>query len=169
MAALTVGDYEIVELKVLRGMKELRATLTLGFGRADCWLFGELSERILHETVLKSKGAQENWQVVKDNLLQLHEPFTLILRKLGRCYRISARLNREIVIELQYKKEIYRKRKQEQAWKYEFRNATCVCRNGGRKAKAHLELMLVRNLNGNKNLHCCVISKTLNKKKVGIG
>lgn len=51
---------------------------------------------------------------------------------------------------------------------YEFRNATCVCRDDGRKAKTHLELMLARNLNANKNFYCCV-SKTLNKKNVGLG
>ena len=107
---MTVGDHEIVELKMLRGVTELsRAALTLGFRRVGCGLFRELAEGILYEAAQKGKGAQENWQVLKDNLLQLHEQSILILRKLGRCYRRSAWLNRELVTELQHKKDIYRR------------------------------------------------------------
>lgn len=48
MAALIVGDYEIV--KMLRGTKELRrAALTLGFRRAGCGLFRPPAEGTLCE------------------------------------------------------------------------------------------------------------------------
>lgn len=55
----------------------------LGFRRAGCGLFRELAEGFLYEAAWKGKRAQENWQVFKDNLLQLHEHSILILKKLA--------------------------------------------------------------------------------------
>ena len=42
-----------------------------------------------------------------------------------------------------------------------------VCRDGGRKAKAHLKLTLAGHVKGNKKSFCCYISsKRLNKESV---
>lgn len=80
--SLDCGACEMVELKRQRRVKELRrAAQTLGFRRAGCGLFRELTGEILYRAALKDKEVQETWQ---GNLLQLHEQATLMLRKLGR-------------------------------------------------------------------------------------
>lgn len=64
------------------GSEGAESSTDLGFRRAGCGLFGELAKGFLYEAASKGKGDQENWQVLRDNLLQLHEQSILILKKL---------------------------------------------------------------------------------------
>lgn len=64
---------------------------------------------------------------------------------------------------------VYRRWKQQQAAKEEFKNIAWACRGGVRKAKTQMELRLARDVTGNKVSFCLYInSKRLNKESVGL-
>ena len=54
-----------------------------------------------------------------------------------------------------------------QATKEEFRNIAWACRDGVRKAKAQLELILARDTKGNKESYHYINSKKQNRENVG--
>lgn len=60
-------------------------------------------------------------------------------------------MNKEYLAKLKHKKEAYRGWKQGQLTWEEYRDTVRAARDGGRKAKAQMELNLARNLKGNKN------------------
>lgn len=58
----------------------------------------------------------------------------------------------------------YRRGKQGQATKEEFRNIAQTCRDAVRKAKAHIKVMLTGNSKSNqKSCFCCISRKMLNE------
>ena len=59
-------------------------------------------------------------------------------------------VNKELLTKLGHKKEVYKSWKQGQVTQEEYRDTVQLCRDGVRKAKAHLELNLARDVKGNK-------------------
>ena len=71
-------------------------------------------------------------------------------------------------MELQHKKAAYRRWKQGQATKEEFRNFPQVCRDGVRKDRTQLQLRLIKDIKGNQNFCSYTGSKKLNTGNVGL-
>jgi len=63
--------------------------------------------------------------------------------------RRQTRANTVLLTELKHNKEIYRWWKEGQAIWEEYKDIVHSCRNGVRKAKAQLELMLMKEVKGN--------------------
>ncbi|CAM5119228.1 unnamed protein product [Eretmochelys imbricata] len=84
-------------------------------------------------------------------------------RKNSKYGRQPAWLNSEILADLKYKKEAYKKWKIGQMTRYEYKNIFRGCRSEIRKAKSHLELQLARDVKSNKKGFFRYVS---NKKKV---
>ena len=59
-------------------------------------------------------------------------------------------VNKELLTKLGHKKEVYKSWKQGQVTQEEYRDTVQLCRDGVRKAKAHLELNLARDVKHNK-------------------
>ncbi|XP_074664130.1 uncharacterized protein LOC141916003 [Strix aluco] len=153
---------EIVELKkILRGvMKESSRSWTSAYSGNN---YVESHERRLFGVKELRKA-----QVCNESILQAQEQATLILRKTSRHTRRSVWLNWEPMMELQPKMAAYRKWKEGQATKEEFRNFPQVRRDGVRKARTQLQLRLVRDVRGNQNFYSYAGSKKLNTRNVGL-
>lgn len=64
----------MVELRILRAGRRVKSNITtLDFRRADFDLFRDLHGRVLWDKALEGRGAQENWLLLKDQLLQDQE------------------------------------------------------------------------------------------------
>lgn len=114
------------------------------------------------------KGAQESWQVFNEGILQAQQWAILILGKTSRHTGRSLWLNWEPMMEPQHKKAAYRRWKQEQAAKEEFRNFPQVCRDNIKKARTQLQLRLVKDIKGNHNFCNYTDSKKLNTANIGL-
>jgi len=71
-------------------------------------------------------------------------------RALGQMVKGSAWLNKELLAELRWKRKVHGMCKEGQATWEEYRNVVRACRDVTRKAKAHLELKLARDVKNNK-------------------
>ncbi|KFO15066.1 hypothetical protein N312_07407, partial [Balearica regulorum gibbericeps] len=140
---------------------------TLACRRADFGLFRDLLGRVPWDKALKGRGAQESWLRFKDHLLQAQERCILTKRKSGKNAERPTWMNEELLGKLKHKKEAYRGWKQGQvAWE-EYRGIVIVARDQVRKAKALLELNLVRDIKGNKNFHRYISDKRRTRENVG--
>ncbi|KAK4831262.1 hypothetical protein QYF61_016732 [Mycteria americana] len=73
-SSLGCCDHEIVEFNILRALRRVHSKLTtLDFRRADFGLFRGLLGRVQWDKALEGRGAQENWLIFKDVLLQAQE------------------------------------------------------------------------------------------------
>ncbi|KAK4816298.1 LOW QUALITY PROTEIN: hypothetical protein QYF61_014596 [Mycteria americana] len=72
------------------------------------------------------------------------------MQKSNKGSRRPAWMTRELLTKLRYEQEVYDKWKQGQVTQEEYRDTVQSCRDEIMKAKAHLELNLVRNVKGNK-------------------
>ncbi|KFQ96524.1 hypothetical protein Y956_02301, partial [Nipponia nippon] len=125
---------------------------TLDFRRADFDLFRDLLGRVPWDKALEGRGAQESWLIFKVHLLQAQERCIPRKRKSGKNTRRPAWMNKQLLDKLKLKKEAYRGWKQ---WKglvswEKYRDTARLCMDGIRKAKAWLELNLVRDAKNNK-------------------
>lgn len=59
-------------------------------------------------------------------------------------------MKKELLTKLGHKKKVYTSWKQGQVTQEEYRDTVQLCRDGAKKAKAHLELNLARDVKGNK-------------------
>jgi len=99
---------------------------------------------IPQETALEGKAAQESWVIFK-HTYSGHKNCPFLSNRHGRR---QAWMNMELLTELRHGKETYRLWKGgHAAWK-EYKNIAHSCRNGVRKAKAQLELMLAKKVKG---------------------
>jgi len=59
------------------------------------------------------------------------------------------KVNKELLTEVRHKKGVYKSWKRGQVTQEEYRDNVQLCRDGVRKAKAHLEMNLVKDVRGN--------------------
>ncbi|CAM5131267.1 unnamed protein product [Natator depressus] len=119
--------------------------------------------KIPWENNMRGKGVQESWLYFKESLLRLQGQTIPTCRKNSKYGRRPAWLNSEILADLKYKKEAYKKWKVGQMTREEYKNIARACRSDIRKAKSHLELQLARDVKSNKKGFFRYVS---NKKKV---
>ncbi|CAM5078437.1 unnamed protein product [Natator depressus] len=112
---------------------------------------------------MRGKGVQESWLYFKESLWRLQGQTIPMCRKNSKYGRQPAWLNGEILADLKYKKEAYKKRKLGQMTREEYKNFAQACRSEIREAKSHLELQLARDVKSNKKGFFRYVS---NKKKV---
>ena len=113
--SLGCSDHERVEFKILRAARRAHSKLTtLDFRRADFGLFRDLLYREPWYKGLEGRGAQENWLIFRDHLLQGQDGCVPTKRKSGENTRRPAWMNRELLDNVKHKKDAYRAWKQ--AW-----------------------------------------------------
>ena len=71
---------------------------------------------------------QESWLIFKDHLLQAQEWSILIIKKQSKGVRRPAWMNMELLTELKHEKEAYKRQKQGQVTRQEYRAAVQACR-----------------------------------------
>jgi len=77
-------------------------------------------------------------------------------------------LNKELLAELMWKRKVHGMWKEEQATWKEYRNVVRACRDATRKAKAHLELNMARDVKNNKKgFFNCISCKRKARDNVG--
>ncbi|KFV20372.1 hypothetical protein N340_07678, partial [Tauraco erythrolophus] len=141
---------------------------TLVFRRADFGLFRDLLGKVPWEKDLEGRGAQESWLVFKDHLLQAQEQCIPTKRKSGKKARKTAWMNKELLDQLECKREAFRGWKQGQVAREEYREIVQATRDQVRKAKALIELNLARDIKGNKkSFYRFVGDKRRTSKNVG--
>ncbi|KGL74422.1 hypothetical protein N309_09388, partial [Tinamus guttatus] len=123
---------------------------TLDFKRANFDLFRELLGGIPWARVLEGKGVQESWLLFKHHFLQAQDPCIPIRKKSRKAGKRPAWMGKELLGKLNEKKSTYITWKKGQATWEEYRNIVRKCRGATRKAKAHLELELARDVRGNR-------------------
>ncbi|KGL78095.1 hypothetical protein N309_02912, partial [Tinamus guttatus] len=123
---------------------------TLDFKRANFDLFRELLGGIPWARVLEGKEVQESWLLFKHHFLRAQDWCIPIRKKLGKAGRRPAWMGKELLGKLNKKKSTYIMWKKGQATWEEYRNIVRECRDAMRKAKARLELELVRDVRGNR-------------------
>ncbi|KFZ65688.1 hypothetical protein N338_12981, partial [Podiceps cristatus] len=123
---------------------------TLNFRKANFQLFKEIVSRTPWETVHRDKGAEQSWQIFKEAFHRVQKFLIPGCKKSGKEGKRPAWLSRDLLVKPKGKKETHRQWKQGQASWEEYREAARLCRDGVRKAKAQLELNLVRNAKNNK-------------------
>ncbi|KFQ80133.1 hypothetical protein N335_04342, partial [Phaethon lepturus] len=123
---------------------------TLNFRKANIQLFRELVSKTPWETALRDKGAEQSWQIFKDTFHRVQE-LSIPRGKKSRkeCKRL-AWLSQDLMVKLKGKKEMHRQWKQGQVSREDYRDTAQLCRDGVRKAKAWLEVNLVRDAKNNK-------------------
>ncbi|KAJ7415166.1 hypothetical protein BTVI_38982 [Pitangus sulphuratus] len=99
------------------------------------------------DRALEEKGVQESWSVFKHHFLQAQDQYIPMMKKPGKGGRRPAWMSRELLVNLKRKKEINGMLKKEQATWGDYRNIVRVCWDA-RKAKAHLELSLAKDVKG---------------------
>ncbi|KFO76697.1 hypothetical protein N303_06718, partial [Cuculus canorus] len=123
---------------------------TLNFRKTKFQLFKELVSRMPWETVLRDKGAEQSWQIFKDAFHKAQECSASICRKSGRKGKRPAWLSHDLLVKLKSKRELHRQCKQGQGTWEVYRDTAWFCREGIRKTKAQMELILARETRDNK-------------------
>jgi len=73
------SDHVVIDFSILREVRrEVSRTSTLDFHRAEFGLFRNLVDRVPWEVVLKGKGLQEGWTLLKEEVLKTQEPAILM-------------------------------------------------------------------------------------------
>jgi len=79
------SDHEMVEFSVLGEVRwGTSKTAVLDFQRADFELFGTLVGRVPCKAVLRGRGVQEVWALLKKEILMAQEPSVLTCPKTSR-------------------------------------------------------------------------------------
>ncbi|GAB0175916.1 mitochondrial enolase superfamily member 1 [Grus japonensis] len=167
--SLVCSDHEMVEFRILCGRSRaiIRIT-TLDFRRANFGLLKDLLGRIPWVRALEGWGVQENWSIFKYHFLRAQDWFIPKSRKLSKGGRRPAWTIKELLEKLKGKKEVYRMWKKRLATWEEYRDVVRECRDATRKAKAHLELNLARDVKDNKkSFFKYISSKRKTREKVG--
>ncbi|KFO72886.1 hypothetical protein N303_04111, partial [Cuculus canorus] len=121
---------------------------TLNFRKADFQLFKVLLGRTSWDMVLRDKGAEQSWRILKEAFHRVQESSVPLCRKSGRKGKRSACLSRDLLVKLKKEEELHRQYKQG-TWDV-YRDTALLCRDKVRKAKAQLELNLGREVKTNK-------------------
>jgi len=93
---------------------------------------------------------QESWSLFKHHFLHVHDRSIPLRKKSSKGGREPAWMSKELLVELRWKRKVYGMWKEGQATWEEYRNVVKACRDATRKAKAHLELNLERDVKDNK-------------------
>ncbi|GAB0180024.1 hypothetical protein GRJ2_000467700 [Grus japonensis] len=145
------SDHEVVEFKIFGDRRKTATkTSTLDMRRADFRLLRELVSQVPWETALEGIGVHQCWSLFKGHLLRAQEQVIPKCRKSSRQGRRPAWLNRDLLLELRWKKKVYACWKQGQAMWEDYRDAARLCREKIRAAKAQLELKLASTVGDNK-------------------
>ena len=145
------SDHEMVEFSIVgEARKGTSKTAVLDFWRADFELLRTLVGRVPWEAVLKGRGVQEGWALLKKEILTAQERSVPTCPKTSRRGRRPAWLNRELRLVLSRKKRVYNLWKKGQATEEDYKDVARLCREKIRKAKAHLELNLATAIKDNK-------------------
>ncbi|KFR10440.1 hypothetical protein N306_01960, partial [Opisthocomus hoazin] len=123
---------------------------TLDLRRADFALFKELLGGIPWARALKGRGVHECWSLFKQHFFHAQEQCIPLRKKFSKGGRRPAWLNKELLAEIRQKRKVHGMWKEGQATWEEYRNVVRACRDATRKAKAHLELKLARDVKNNK-------------------
>ena len=145
------SDHVILEFLILTEAKaECSQTRTLDFRKANFNKLRTMISKIPWQVTLTRKGAQEGWEFLKKEILKAQLQ-TIPTRKKGRGQQKKPMwLHNKLKDDLKTKKDTYRKWKEGQATREEYRQVAQNCRNSVRKAKAENELRLARNAKSNK-------------------
>ena len=137
------SDHEIVEFSNLGDVRRVSSkTAILNFKRVDFDLFRMLVAQVPWESLLKGRGVQEAWMLLKMEILKAQE------QAVPKCCKASCRgrrpvwVNWELLLRLQKKKRVYVLWKKGQVTWGDYKEVAKVCREEVRKAKAQLELRL---------------------------
>lgn len=139
----------MVDIRNLRGRDGANSrTTTLDFWRAKFVLFNDLLGRIPWDMALKRSPGELvvfQWSPPPSSRMVCS-----IRQKWRKAGRRPAWMSKGLTARLTHKKEVYRRWKQGQiAWE-KYWDTVWPQRDGLRKAKAHLELSIARDLNSNK-------------------
>ncbi len=162
------SDHEIVEFSILGDVRRITSrTAILNFKRADFDLFRTLVARVPWESLLKGKGVQEAWTLLKMEILKAQEQAVPECCKASRRGRRPVWMNRELLLRLRKKKRVYVLWKKGQATWGDYKEVSKVCREEVRKAKAQHELRLATAVKENKKSFYKYISgKRRNKENL---
>uniref|UniRef100_A0A8B9CU89 Reverse transcriptase domain-containing protein n=1 Tax=Anser brachyrhynchus TaxID=132585 RepID=A0A8B9CU89_9AVES len=150
-SCLGQSDHEMVEFSILgEARKGTSKTAVLDFRRADSELFRTLVGRVPWEVVLKGRGVQEGWALLKKEILMARERSVLTCPKTSRHRTRPTWLSRELWLELRRKRRVYNLWKRGRATQEDYKDVARLCRYKMRKAKAHLELNLATAVKDNK-------------------
>ena len=101
------GDHEMLEFSILGEVRRgISKTTVLDSQRADLELFRTLVGRVPREAVLKGRGVQESWALLKKEIFKAQEQSAFMCPKTSQCGRRLAWLNRELLLELRKKKKV---------------------------------------------------------------
>ena len=140
----------------------------LDFMRANFDLSKELLGGIPWVRDLVCKGVKESWSLFEHHFLHAQERYISLSKKSNKCGRRPTRISKHLQAELRWKRKLYAMWKEGQATWEEHRNIVRVCREEMRKAKAHLELNLAKDVKDNKKgFFKYSSSKQLVRKNVG--
>jgi len=148
---LSCSDHEMVEFRILHGgSRAVSRIKTLDFRRANFGLFEELLGGILWIRALEGRGGQESWSLFKYHFLHAQDWCIPLSKKSSKGGRRPTWMSKELLEELRWKRKVHGMWKEGQGTWEEYRNVVKACRVATRKAKAHLELNLVRDVKDNK-------------------
>jgi len=83
--SLGCSDHALVESTVLRDMgKATSIVRTLNFRKANFQLFKELGNSTPWETVLRNRGTEQSWQILKDTFHRAQELSVPRYKKSGK-------------------------------------------------------------------------------------
>ncbi|KFR00189.1 hypothetical protein Y956_08025, partial [Nipponia nippon] len=134
-----------------RDKGQVKSTVrTLNFRKANFQLFKELINRTPWEIALRDKGAEQSWQVFKDTFHRAQELSIPRYKKSGKEGKRPAWLSHDLWVKLKGKKRMHKQWKKGLVSWEEYRDIARLCKDGIRKAKARLELNLVRDAKNNK-------------------
>uniref|UniRef100_A0A8B9C3Y3 Reverse transcriptase domain-containing protein n=1 Tax=Anser brachyrhynchus TaxID=132585 RepID=A0A8B9C3Y3_9AVES len=150
-SCLGQSDREMVQFSILGEVRKgTSKTAVLDFRRADFELFRTLVGRVPWEEVLKGKGVQEGWALLKKEILMAQERSVPTCPKMSRRGTRPAWLSRELWLELRRKRRVYNLWKRGRATQEDYKDVARLCRDKIRKSKAHLELNLATAVKDNK-------------------
>lgn len=122
--------------------------------------------RVPWDMVLEKRRVQQSCLIFKDYILQAQEQSTMMCRKSSKSSTMPTCMNNKLLTQLKLKREAQKHRISENRdrWPKEYRETIWTCRNGLRKAKAHM----VRDVSGNKKgFFSYISSKMKTRKNVG--
>jgi len=167
---LGCSDHEMVEFRILRGgSRALSMIKSLDLRRANFGLFKELLGGIPWARGLEDRGVQGCWWLFKHYFLHAQEWYIHLRKKSSKGGRRLAWLNKELLAEIRQKRKVHGMWKEGRITWEEYRNVVRACRDAARKAKAHLELKLARDVKNNKKVFFNYInSKRKARDNVGL-
>ncbi|KAJ7418346.1 hypothetical protein BTVI_29644 [Pitangus sulphuratus] len=149
--SLGCSDHALVKFAVLRNMGQVKNKVRpLNLRKANFQLFKDIVNRIPWETALRDKVTEQSWQIFKDVFQRAQELVIPRHKKSSKEGKRPVWLSRELLVKLQGKKQMNRRWKTGQVTWEEYRNKVWLCRDGVRKAKAKLELILARDTKNNR-------------------